>query len=83
MQVQLKRPELAKFIADEVEAGHFSSPEAAIEAAVEQMMIDREFDEIDDETAAAINRAEAELDRGEGVDFEEFAREMRSKFPAK
>jgi Arc/MetJ-type ribon-helix-helix transcriptional regulator len=82
MQVELKRPELAKFIDEAVKAGHFPSPDAAIEAAVEHMMLVREFDELDDETIAAINRAEEELDRGEGIDFDQFAKEMRSKFPA-
>ena len=84
MQVYLKNPELEKFIDDEVRAGHFASPEAAIEAAVERMMLDRQdddiVDDIDDETAAAINRAEAQIDRGEGIDFKEFAAEMRKKF---
>jgi Arc/MetJ-type ribon-helix-helix transcriptional regulator len=81
MQLQLKKPELEKFIEDEVRAGHFPSPEAAVEAAVEQMMLEREY-ELDDETAAAINRAEEQIDRGEGIDFKEFAAEMRKKFVA-
>jgi Arc/MetJ-type ribon-helix-helix transcriptional regulator len=80
MQVQLKKPELEKFIDDQVKAGYFPSADAAVEAAIEQMRLDSESDEIDDETAAAINRAEEEIDRGEWVDFEQFAAEMRKKF---
>lgn len=80
MQVELDKPELAKFIDDQVKAGHFPTPQAAVEAAVEQMMHDRVNDDLDDETAEAINRAEAQIDRGEGVDFKEFAAEMRKKF---
>jgi hypothetical protein len=37
--VQLKKRELANFIDQQVKSGHFPSPEAAVEAAVEQMML--------------------------------------------
>jgi Arc/MetJ-type ribon-helix-helix transcriptional regulator len=80
MQVQLRRPELEKFIDDQVKAGYFPSPEAAVEAAVEHMMLDQGVDELDDETAAAINRAEEQIERGEGIDFRQFAAAMREKF---
>ena len=82
MHVQLKKPELQKFIDDQVKAGHFSSPEAAVEAAVEQMMLYEAAYELDDETADAINRAEEQIDRGEGIDFKQFAAEMRKKLAA-
>ena len=38
--------------------------------------------ELDDETAAAINRADEQMARGEGIDFKQFAAEMRKKFAA-
>jgi Arc/MetJ-type ribon-helix-helix transcriptional regulator len=83
MQVQLRRPELEKFIDDQVRAGHFPSPEAAVEAAVEHMMLGQSnSDELDDDTAAAINRADEQIARGEGIDFKQFAAEMRKKFAA-
>ena len=81
MQVQLKRPELEKFIDEQVKAGHYPNREAAIEAAVENLMLDSE-DDLDDETVAAINRAEEQIERGEGIDFKQFAAEMRKKFAA-
>jgi Arc/MetJ-type ribon-helix-helix transcriptional regulator len=34
MNVQLDKPELERFIVQEVEAGHFASPSAAIAAAI-------------------------------------------------
>jgi hypothetical protein len=34
-----------------------------------------------DEDVAAINAAEAEIDRGEGTDFDDFAARMRAKYP--
>lgn len=77
MQVQLTRPELEKFIDEQVNAGRFPTREAVVEAAVESMMFDVEAAELDDETAAAINRAEEQIKRGEGIDFKLFATEMR------
>jgi len=82
MQVHLSKRELQKFIDDQVRTGRYSSPQAAIEAAVEQMMLDEEAYELDDRTAQAINRAEEQIDRGEGIDFHQFAAELRKKFPA-
>lgn len=43
-------------------------------------MFESEAEELDDETAAAINRAEEQIERGEGIDFNQFAAEMRKKF---
>jgi Arc/MetJ-type ribon-helix-helix transcriptional regulator len=81
MQVQLKKPELEKFIDEQVKAGHFPSPEAAIEAAVQQMMLDQ-MHELDDETVDAVNRAEEQIDGGRGIDFKQFSAEMRKKMTA-
>jgi Arc/MetJ-type ribon-helix-helix transcriptional regulator len=79
MQVQLTRPELERYIAQQVEAGHFPSAQAAIEAAVEQMMLAGDEFELSDEDVEAINEAEDQLDRGETVDFDTFAAEMRKR----
>lgn len=78
MQVQSLRPELERFVKEQVQAGHFSSSQALIEAAVEQMMLDSDED-LDPETVDAINRAEEQLDRGEGMEFGQFAAEMRRR----
>ena len=80
MQVRLSKPELERFISEQVKAGHFISPEAAVEAAVELMML--EHRELDRETIEAIRRAEDQIDRGEGIDFKQFATEMRKKLKA-
>jgi Arc/MetJ-type ribon-helix-helix transcriptional regulator len=78
MQVRLSKPELERFITEQVKAGKFPTVDAAIEAAVENMMLTTS-EALDDKTIAAINRAEEQLDRGEGIDFEQFAAEMRKK----
>ncbi len=82
MQLLLNNPELGKFIDDQVKAGHFASPEAAVEAAVEQMMRQADGNELDDETADAINRGDDQIDRGEGIEFKQFAADWRKKLAA-
>lgn len=80
MQVVLKNPELEKFIRDHLKAGHFPSPEAAIEAAIEQMMLDQQsWDDLDPETRAAIERGEAQAERGEGMPLDEAFARLRQK----
>ena len=81
MQVRLSKPQLEQFITEQVRAGRFPSPDAAVEAAVERMMHDPRG-ELDDETVEAINRAEEQIDRGEGIDFARFAAAMRKKMAA-
>jgi putative addiction module CopG family antidote len=80
MQVQL-RPDVERFIAEQVKAGRFASADAAIEAAVERMMRTDESVELSDEDIEAINEAEAQIDRGEFIDLDTFAAEMRTKYP--
>lgn len=79
MQIQFKKPEVERFLDEEVRCGHFESRDAAIEAAVELMMQDQ-LEELDDETVEAINLGMDQIDRGETVDFHAFAAELRKKF---
>ena len=55
-------------------------PETAVPAATELAALDGA--DLDDDTAAAINRAEEQIDRGEGIDFHRFAAEMRRNIAA-
>jgi Arc/MetJ-type ribon-helix-helix transcriptional regulator len=82
MQLELTKPELEKFIHDHVQAGRFSTPQAAVEAAIEQMML-FDNDELSDEDIAAIEQGEAELDRGEGRPWGELRAELIAKYPRK
>jgi antitoxin ParD1/3/4 len=77
MDVTLK-PEARAFVEDQIRAGRYGSAEDVVAEAVSRMMADSDVD-LDEETAAAINRAEAQLDRGEGIDFDRFAAEMRRR----
>jgi hypothetical protein len=53
-----------------------------MDEAIARLMIEADED-IDAATAAAINRAEEQLDRGEGIEFDQFAAEMRRKIKSK
>jgi Arc/MetJ-type ribon-helix-helix transcriptional regulator len=82
MQVRLNKPQLEQFIVEQVQSGRFPSPDAAVEAAVERMMHEPQG-ELNQDTVDAINRAEEQIDRGEGVDFAEFAAALRQKMAAR
>jgi Arc/MetJ-type ribon-helix-helix transcriptional regulator len=77
MQVELKNSQLEAFIDNQVRAGRFPSPHAAVEAAVEQMRISMEH--LDDETIAAIARADDQYARGEYVEWRAVREQMRAK----
>jgi Arc/MetJ-type ribon-helix-helix transcriptional regulator len=81
MQISLTKPDLARFVEDQVKTGHYPSPEAVVEAAITDLR-DATDAGLDEETIAAINRAEDQLDRGEGLDFDDFAAAMRKKIAA-
>ena len=81
MQVQLSKPELAKFVDDKVRAGEFPSQEAVVEDALARMMADEET--LTDQDITEIDASDDEIDRGEFVDFDAFAAEMRKNFNVK
>ncbi len=81
MQFQRINPEVERFIEEQVQAGRFESREAVVEAAVERMMHEPpEALALDDEDIKAIDEADRQIDRGEFIEFPEFAAKMREKF---
>lgn len=79
MNVKLE-PELERFIDDQVKAGHFPSADAAIAAAVDQMRADTESISLTDEDWSYILESDRQIERGECVDFDVFAAEMRKRY---
>ncbi|MGA2440524.1 MAG: type II toxin-antitoxin system ParD family antitoxin [Tepidisphaeraceae bacterium] len=77
MNVKLK-PEVQKFVEEQVKAGRFASPSEVLDEAINRMKTEGEL-ELDDETVAAILRAEQQLDRGEGIEFDQFKAEMHKR----
>ena len=82
MNVSLK-PELEAFVASQVESGGYGSADEVLEAAVARLMLDPEPGELDAQTLAALEEAEAQLDRGEGIPVEQAFELLRQKFPGK
>ena len=78
MEVRV-RPELRKFIEDEVTAGNFASADEVVEAALARLMLDPPPDAGDAETLAAIDQAEAQVDAGEGIPLDEAFSRLREK----
>lgn len=83
MDISLTKPELRRFIEEQVRGGSFSSPADVVEAGLERLMLDLTPDELDEETIRSIERAEAEFDRGEDRSFAEVAAEFRKKYLGK
>jgi putative addiction module CopG family antidote len=79
MNVTLQ-PATERFIDEQIKAGRFATAEAVIEAAIAGL---REGDDLDDATIAAINEAEAEADRGEGVDLDTFRSQFLNRVSAR
>ena len=77
MQIALNKPDLERFIKDQVQAGHYPSPEAVVEAAIADLRDGAV--ELDDRTIAAINEAEDQADRGEGMELDAFRAHMQKR----
>lgn len=79
MNVTLK-PELERFIEDQVNAGRFSSVADALEAGVARLMLDPPSDSLDGEDLAAIEVSEQQIARGEDVDWKEASATFRRRY---
>lgn len=75
-------PETQKLLEARMKQGGFQTPDAIVRIALETLdQIEGEaLEELDDETQAAIERAEAQSARGEGRPWEEVKAELRAKY---
>jgi putative addiction module CopG family antidote len=78
-QVSISKAHVERFIAEQVAAGRFGSAEELVEAAIEQMELAESDETFDDEAAAAILRADAQCERGEGRDLSDVAADLRKR----
>ena len=76
MNVQFSESDLERFITDQVRAGRFPSPEAAVKDAVRRAM-EAEAVELTDEDVAAIKLSDEQFGRGEGIDADEAKKQIR------
>jgi putative addiction module CopG family antidote len=76
-------PTLQKFVEDQVRAGRFTSPEEVVEAGLARLMLDPApggtEEELDDELLAALDEADAQIDRGEGIPLDQAFARLRAK----
>jgi putative addiction module CopG family antidote len=79
MNVSL-RPELERFVEDQVKAGRFASPAEVLEAGLARLMLDPPADELDAEDLAAIEESEVQIARGEDLDWKVVSKELRRRY---
>lgn len=75
-------PETQRLLEARMRTGRFATPDDAVRAAL-QTLGDVEGDALEDldpETLAAIERAEAQGDRGEGRPWEQVREELRARY---
>jgi len=74
--------ETQKLLEERMKKGDFSTPDEAVrDALLAREEIDGEpLDQLDPETQAAIERAEAQSERGEGRPWEEVREELRARY---
>jgi len=79
MNLQLK-PDIQKFVDDQVKAGLFSSPAEVVEAGLARLMLDPQSkDVLDADDLAAIDEAEAQIARGDVLDWKDASAQLRKK----
>ena len=79
MNVTLK-PELERFIEDQVSTGRFSSPAEVLEAGLARLMLDPSHDELDAEDLVAIEESEEQIAKGEDLDWKEVSASLRREY---
>jgi putative addiction module CopG family antidote len=79
MNVSLK-PELERFIEDQVNEGRFFSAAEVLEAGLARLTLDPPRDELDAEDLAAIEESEAQIARGEDLDWKEVSATLRRQY---
>jgi Arc/MetJ-type ribon-helix-helix transcriptional regulator len=79
MEVTLP-PELERFVADQVSAGHFASPAEVLEAGLARLMLDPRPDDLDADDLTAIAESEAQIERGEDLDWKQVSARLRKQY---
>jgi putative addiction module CopG family antidote len=76
-------PEFKKYVEEQVRAGRFASADEVVEAALARLMLDPPPDELDAEDVHAINESEAQIERGEDLDWKQVSASLRKKYLGK
>jgi hypothetical protein len=81
MRVYISNPELQAYVARKVESGEFPSADVVVADALWRMVLCEI--ELTKEDWTAIAEGEAQIDRGEYVEWDVFAAELRAKYGTK
>jgi putative addiction module CopG family antidote len=75
-------PETQKLLEERMRSGRFATPDEAVRAALQTLgeVEGDALEDLDAETQAAIERAEAQGDRGEGMPWEQVRDELRARY---
>lgn len=83
MNIQLTKPDLEKFVEEQVRTGRFASAEDVIEAGLTHLMIDHVVGSLDEEVIDAIDESERQIEKGQVRDWKEVSAELRRKYLGK
>ena len=78
MNVSL-RPELAKFLDDQVKSGRFASASEAVEAGVARLMLDPEPDVADAQDLTDLRDSLDQMRRGQTIDATDLHARLRAR----
>jgi len=78
MHISLK-PEMERFIDQQVKAGRYDSAEDVLQEALTRM-IEEDAEYLDADVQAAISESEAQIARGEYRSWKEVSKELRAKY---
>lgn len=79
MNVAIK-PDLERYIEDQVKSGRFSSVSEVLEAGLARLMLDPAADELDSDDLAAIEESEQQIAEGKDLDWKTVSKDLRKKY---
>jgi Arc/MetJ-type ribon-helix-helix transcriptional regulator len=79
----LLNPELTAYVDEQVRAGRFAWAEEAVASGLARVMLDPPPGAADEEDLAAIAQSEAQIERGEDLDWSQVSAELRRKYLSK
>ena len=79
MNVTLK-PDDERFVAEQIKSGRFQSLDDAVAEAIDRLRWDASPEEATTADIAAVREGLEQLDRGEGVAWEDARRELNAKY---
>jgi Arc/MetJ-type ribon-helix-helix transcriptional regulator len=84
MNVSLS-PETQQLLEEQMKAGRFSDPDEVLKLALRTLnqLRGEDYEDLDPETRAAIEEAEAEYQRGEGRPWDQVREEILARFSLK